>query len=120
MRSSDWSSDVCPSDLSVQEGGSDPDIQVPQLSDPDYASRPKFRESDRGRHLINEKKVDDGLLEKDEKADPRFTATAEELKAKGVEDFQLHYALQTIGRIGPGTARMAQAGKPAAKPARRN
>jgi len=109
-----------PSGRSVQEGGIDPDIQVPQLSDPDYASRPKFRESDLRRHLINEKKVDDGLLEKDEKADPRFTATAAELKEKGIEDFQLHYALQTIGRIGPGTARMAQAGKPGAKPARRN
>src|SRR3546814_12867553 len=99
MRISDWSSDVCSSDL--------PDIQVPQLSDPDYASRPKFRESDLRRHLINEKKVDEGLLEKDEKADPRFTATAEDLKAKGVEDFKTHYALQTIGRIGAGTACIA-------------
>ena len=74
-----------PSGRSVQEGGIDPDIRVPQLSDPDYASRPKFRESDLRRHLINEKKVDDGLLEKDEKADPRFTASAADLKAKGLE-----------------------------------
>ena len=91
------------------------------MSDPDYASRPKFRESDLRRHLINEKKVDDGLLEKDEKADPRFTASAADLKAKGIEDFQLHYALQTIGRISPTAPRMAaQATKPGAKPARRN
>ncbi|HWW56857.1 MAG TPA: S41 family peptidase [Sphingopyxis sp.] len=108
-----------PSGRSVQEGGIDPDIRVPQLSDPDYASRPKFRESDLRRHLINEKKVDNSLLEKDEKADPRFSATAAELKEKGIEDFQLHYALQTIGRISPTAARMAQGGKPPAKPAAR-
>ena len=106
-----------PSGRSVQEGGIEPDIRVPQLSDPDYASRPKFRESDLRRHLVNEKKVDNGLLEKDEKADPRFTASAADLKAKGIEDFQLHYALQTIGRINPAAQRMAQGGKPPAKPA---
>jgi carboxyl-terminal processing protease len=107
-----------PSGRSVQEGGIEPDIRVPQISDPDYASRPKFRESDLRRHLVNEKKVDNGLLEKDEKADPRFTATAEELKAKGIKDFQLHYALQTIGRINPVAPRMAQGGKPPVKPAK--
>ncbi len=105
-----------PSGRSVQEGGIDPDIRVPQLSDPDYKDRPRFRESDLRRHLINEKKVDNSLLEKDEKDDPRFTATAEELKAKGIEDFQLNYALQTIGRINPAT-RVAQTAKPPAKPA---
>ncbi|SKB72553.1 S41 family peptidase [Sphingopyxis flava] len=109
-----------PSGRSVQEGGIEPDIRVPQLSDPDYENRPSFRESDLRRHLINEKKVDNSLIESDEKPDPRFTATAEELKAKGIEDFQLHYALQTIGRIAPVSARMAQTAKPAAKPARRN
>lgn len=98
-----------PSGRSVQEGGIDPDIRVPQLTDPDYATRPKFRESDLRRHLVNEKRVDNGLLEKDEKPDPRFTATPEELKAKGIEDFQLHYALEMIGRIGPAQARMAEA-----------
>ncbi|MGV1682786.1 S41 family peptidase [Sphingopyxis sp. NJF-3] len=109
-----------PSGRSVQEGGIEPDIRVPQLSDPDYKDRPSFRESDLRRHLINEKKVDNGLLEADEKPDPRFTATAEELKAKGIEDFQLYYALETIGRIGPAPSRMAQGAKPPAKPARRN
>jgi carboxyl-terminal processing protease len=102
-----------PSGKSVQEGGIDPDIRVPQLTDPDYATRPRFRESDLRRHLINEKRVDNGLLEKDEKPDPRFTATPEDLKAKGIEDFQLHYALEMIGRIEPARARMAAA-KPAA------
>src|SRR3546814_13793422 len=91
MRISDWSSDVCSSDLrtfgkgsvqtllplsnttalrlttaryytpsgrSVQEGGIEPDIRVPQISDPDYKTRPRFRESDLRRHLINEAQVD--------------------------------------------------------------
>ena len=90
-----------PAGKSVQEGGIEPDIQVPQLSDVDYKSRPKFREADLSRHLVNEKKIDNSTLEKDDKADPRFTATAEQLKAKGITDYQLHYALQTVGRIQP-------------------
>jgi carboxyl-terminal processing protease len=92
-----------PSGRSVQEGGIEPDIAVPQLSDPDYAKRPKYRESDLRRHLINEAKVDAKDLQKDTKVDPRFSATAEELKKQGIEDFQLHYALEAIGRLGPST-----------------
>ncbi len=88
-----------PSGRSVQEGGIEPDIAVPQLSDPDYKSRPRFREADLGRHLINEAKVDNSVLEADSKPDPRFNQTAEQLKAKGVTDFQLTYALETIGRL---------------------
>ncbi|HKR18465.1 S41 family peptidase [Rhizorhapis sp.] len=96
-----------PSGRSVQEGGIDPDIRVPQLSDPDFKTRPRFRESDLRRHLINEAKVDNSILEDDTKEDPRFKATAEELKKKGIEDFQLHYALETIGRIAKSPVRMA-------------
>jgi carboxyl-terminal processing protease len=88
-----------PSGKSVQEGGIEPDIRVPQLSDPDYKTRPRMRESDLNRHLINNDKVDNSLLESDEKTDPRFTQTAEQLKAKGISDFQLHYALETITRM---------------------
>ncbi len=88
-----------PSGKSVQEGGIDPDIAVPQLSDPDYKSRPRFREADLRKHLINEAKVDNSVLEDDTKPDPRFIATAEQLKAKGVTDFQLNYALDTIARL---------------------
>ena len=88
-----------PSGRSVQEGGIEPDINVPQLSDPDYKSRPRFREADLRKHLINEAKVDNSVLEDDTKPDPRFTATAEQLKAKGVTDFQLTYALDTIARL---------------------
>ena len=89
-----------PSGRSVQEGGITPDIAVPQLSDPDYKSRPRFREADLRRHLINETKVDDDVVQDDGKPDPRFAATAEELKKRGIKDFQLHYALQTISRLG--------------------
>ena len=89
-----------PSGHSVQEGGIKPDLAVPQLSDPDYKSRPILREADLRRHLINQAKVDDSVLEDDSKPDPRFIATADELKKKGVTDFQLHYALQTIARLG--------------------
>ncbi len=88
-----------PSGKSVQEGGIEPDIIVPQLSDPDYKSRPRFREADLRKHLINEAKVDNSVLEDDTKPDPRFTATAEQLKAKGITDFQLNYALETIARL---------------------
>lgn len=109
-----------PSGRSVQEGGIDPDIRVPQLSDPDYKTRPKFRESDLRRHLINEIKTDNAALEEDVKDDPRFTMSAEELKKKGITDFQLHYALQTIGRLAhaPGAV-VAQAAPAARKPASR-
>jgi carboxyl-terminal processing protease len=91
-----------PSGRSVQEGGIQPDISVPQISDPDYKDRPKFRENDLRRHLINEAKVDDSVLEADSKTDPRFTASADALKKQGVNDFQLSYALQTLMRLAPG------------------
>ncbi|WBO23098.1 S41 family peptidase [Sphingomonas abietis] len=90
-----------PSGRSVQEGGIQPDIAVPQLSDPDYKDRPKFREDDLRRHLINEAKVDDSVLETDAKTDPRFAATADALKKQGVNDYQLSYALQTLARLAP-------------------
>jgi carboxyl-terminal processing protease len=88
-----------PSGHSVQEGGIDPDISVPQLSDPDYKDRPVTREADLRRHLLNQAKVDDKLLESDDTKDPRFTATAAELEKRGIKDFQLDYALNTLKRI---------------------
>jgi carboxyl-terminal processing protease len=98
-----------PSGRSVQEGGVTPDIVVPQLSDPDYKERPKFREADLRRHLVNEAKVEDDVIQDDGKPDPRFTLTADQLKKQGVEDYQLHYALQTISRLG----KVQQAAAPA-------
>lgn len=89
-----------PSGHSVQEGGIRPDLIVPQISDPDYKERPVIREADLRAHLINADKVDDSVLEEDVTTDPRYAATVEELKKKGVDDFQLHYAVQTIARLG--------------------
>ena len=89
-----------PSGHSVQEGGIKPDISVPQLSDPDLARRSKFqlRESDLRGHLVNELGLEDEDLETDKVDDPRFQLTAEELEKQGVEDFQLHYAMETLRR----------------------
>lgn len=88
---------------SVQEGGILPDILVPQLSDPDARRRAELtvRESDLRRHLVNEASIDDKKLEADRQADPRFKMSAEELKAKGIKDYQLHYAIQTLRRTAP-------------------
>jgi carboxyl-terminal processing protease len=89
-----------PSGKSVQEGGIKPDITVPQLSDPDLALRQKYitRESDLRGHLINELGIKDDALESDTLDDPRFRKTAAQLKDEGIEDFQLHYALETLRR----------------------
>ena len=91
-----------PSGKSVQEGGIQPDIRVPQLSDPDARRRSELtmRESDLRRHLVNEVSLDDKKLEDDRMDDPRFKLTAEELKAKKIEDFQLYYAVSTLRRAG--------------------
>ena len=88
-----------PSGRSVQEGGIEPDIAVPQISDPDLRKRAlrSYRESDLRGHLVNEIK-DDKDLEKDKNEDPRFKMSPEELKTKKIDDFQLYYALQTLRR----------------------
>ena len=90
---------------SVQEGGIEPDIRVPQLSDPDARKRSErmVRESDLRGHLINEVALDERQLETDKRDDPRFKLTAAELQAKGIKDFQLHYAIETLRRTAPAT-----------------
>ncbi|HEX2804271.1 MAG TPA: S41 family peptidase [Sphingomicrobium sp.] len=101
-----------PSGRSVQAGGIDPDIAVPQLSDPDYENRPAIREADLRRHLLAQVKADDKLLQHDDTSqDPRFSVTAEELEKKGIKDFQLHYALNTLKRLGSRTAVASAGGK---------
>jgi len=92
-----------PAGKSVQEGGIKPDITVPQLSDPDLERRAKFqlRESDLRGHLVNELALEDNALETDKQDDPRFKLTSAELKEQGVDDFQLHYALDTLRRTAP-------------------
>ena len=101
-----------PSGRSVQAGGIEPDIAVPQLSDPDYKDRPRVREADLRRHLLSEGLADEKLLEQADSAsdDPRFLMTAADLKKQGVEDFQLDYAIKTLKRLGPKPATLASAG----------
>ena len=88
-----------PSGRSVQAGGIDPDIAVPQLSDPDYKDRRVVREADLRRHLLAQAKVEDKLLEADEMPDPRFMLTPASLEKQGIKDFQLYYALNTLKRL---------------------
>ena len=100
-----------PNGRSVQEGGIEPDIKVPQLSDPDARRRSELslRESDLRHHLVNEVSLDDKQLENDKQDDPRFKLTADELKARKIDDFQLYYAVSTLRRTGG--ASLASRGK---------
>jgi len=102
-----------PSGRSVQAGGIDPDISVPQLSDEDYKDRKVVREADLRRHLLGQATVDDKLLEQNDTAsDPRFAFTPAELEKKGVKDFQLDYALKTLKRLAPKGTNVASASTP--------
>src|SRR3982751_4228589 len=87
-----------PSGRSVQAGGIDPDVAVPQLSDEAYKDRRVVREANLRKHLLAQAKAEDKLLEADDSPDPRFTAKADDLQKKGIKDFQLYYALNKIGR----------------------
>ena len=89
-----------PSGRSVQAGGIQPDVAVPQLTDADYKDRVLIREADLRHHLLAQSKVDDKLLEGDDSPDPRFSAKADELEKKGIKDFQLYYAMNTLKRLG--------------------
>ncbi len=106
-----------PSGRSVQEGGIKPDINVPQITDPDYKKRITMRESDLRRHLVNDLAVEDKELESDLGEDPRFAMTTAQLEAKGIKDFQLHYAMETLERLGGKTMKLADVN---AKPSVRN
>lgn len=110
-----------PSGRSVQEGGIVPDIRVPQISDPDYRTRPAFREADLRRHLVNTThSTDTRAVEQDTAPDPRFEQTAEQVRAQGIEDFQMHYALETVARLARNPRLAATMRAPAAPPSRRN
>ena len=103
-----------PSGRSVQAGGIEPDIFVPQISDADYKSRRVVREADLRRHLLAQAKVEDKLLEADATPDPRFAAKFEDLEKAGVKDFQLDYAINTIKRVAgplPAPVNIASKGK---------
>jgi len=102
-----------PSGRSVQAGGIDPDITVPQLTDADYKDRKVVREADLRRHLLGQANVDDKLLEEDDfSKDPRFMFTPAELEKKGIKDFQLDYALKTLKRLGTKGTNVASASPP--------
>ncbi len=88
-----------PSGKSVQAGGIDPDIPVPQISDADYKDRRVVREADLRRHLLAQAKVEDKLLENDDTPDPRFAAKSADLEKKAIKDFQLYYAINTLKRL---------------------
>jgi carboxyl-terminal processing protease len=99
-----------PSGRSVQENGIEPDVQVPQLSDPARDARPRLREADLKKHLINEmKEGTEKIVENDSKPDPRFAATPEQLKKAGITDFQLDYATKLLSRLGPPAPPVAMA-----------
>ena len=99
-----------PSGRSVQAGGIDPDIAVPQLWDPDYKDRKVVREADLRRHLLAQAKVEDKLLEADDTPDPRFMMIPASLEKQGIKDFQLYYALNTLKRLAaPAAATIASA-----------
>ena len=98
-----------PSGRSVQAGGIEPDIVVPQLTDPDRNARPPVREADLRRHLIAEGAQKDELLLQDETPDPRFTASAAELEKLGIKDFQLDYSVKTLRRVETATAQSTPA-----------
>ncbi len=99
-----------PSGRSVQEGGIAPDVVVPQLTDPDYRSRNRIRESDLRRHLVNEAGVRDDLIQDDGRPDPRFQLTAAQLQERHITDFQLDYAVRTLARLNPAAAPARVAG----------
>jgi carboxyl-terminal processing protease len=110
-----------PAGRSVQEAGIDPDLLVPQLTDPNRNDRPRVREADLRNHLIAEKKADAKILEDDGKPEPRFSLTADELKKQGITDFQLDYAVKLVSRLAPAPAaqpKLASAAAPAAQPRR--
>ena len=50
------------------------------------------------------------MLEADDTPDPRFSSKADELEKKGIKDFQLYYALNTLKRLAPTASVPAAAG----------
>lgn len=89
-----------PSGRSIEEKGIEPDLEVPQLSDPDRPKADGGRFADLRRQIIREAKVDQEILEDDADPDPRFKATPEDLKKQGITDFQMSYALGALERLG--------------------
>ena len=100
-----------PSGRSVQESGIEPDIMVPQLSDEKWSDRRVVREADLRRALRNEKQDNDDIIEDDGKPVPRFDISYDEIKKQGIEDFQLHYAIDILNRLESPTPRLQTASR---------
>ncbi len=108
-----------PSGRSVQAGGIDPDIAVPQLSRPGLQGPPAAA---RGRPSPPLAQPDQGRRQGARagrhapiRASP---LTAAELEKKGVKDFQLDYALKTLKRLSTAPAAPAVASAGGAKRSR--
>ena len=96
-----------PSGRSVQAGGIEPDIEVPQLTDPDYKDRRVCARPIFAATCSPRRRSRTILLENDDRPDPRFTAEADDLKKQGIKDFQLYYAMNTIKRLAGPPANVA-------------
>ena len=91
-----------PSGRSIQAGGIEPDIVVPQLSEGTRSNRNNVRESDLRQHLLNEAAAVTGdISNREDPPEPRFLVTPADLKKRGVKDYQLDYAINVLRRLGP-------------------
>ena len=80
------------------------------VADPDEGQREKARSAYGFAHAYD---AWPELLERDDSPDPRFNLTKAELDKRGIKDFQLYYALQTLKRLGTAaTPRVASGGAP--------
>ena len=88
-----------PSGRSVQEGGIEPDIAVPQLSDPDYKIAPRVPRSRSAPALINEVKADNALLEEDTQARSALRRDRRSAEGAGGQRFPARICVEDAQRL---------------------